>query len=210
MGESEFRGKSSTNYMGVENVTTPLMVTLFENLIELPTIPAPAKYDQHYDIVVVYKNGEQSKYELSWNYLYDIDNNLYYPGYEHYPKAIYSELFAAHEKIQLPIILIAIPVLLMNAFTVIYYNRRRLVQPTKVRGLGISITVSLTVLGLLFWYHYAIGPLYTPLLVLVAVSYGFSIWLPMKRQITNLNILKVEKYKILVIVLLLIIWIVMY
>lgn len=210
MGETGFRGKSSANYMGVENITSDSMLTLFENVTELPTIAAPAKYDPHYDIVVVYKNGEQNKYELSWNYLYDINNDVYYPGYEQYPTAIYSELFAAHNKVQFPIIWIALAVLLMNAFAAIYYNRRRFVRPAKIRGIGISITVSLTVLGLLFLYHYAIGPLYKPLLVLLAFGYGFSIWLPMKRQITNLNILKVEKYKILLIVLLFIIWIVMY
>ncbi|WP_336046908.1 dehydrogenase [Solibacillus ferritrahens] len=210
LGETGFRGKLSTNYMGVENITTPSIVTLFENLSDLPTISAPEKYDQQYDIVVLFKNGEQRQYELSWNYLYDIDNNLYYPGYEQYPTAIYSDLFDAHYKVQFPVIWIAVAVLLMNAFTAVYYNRRQLVRPTKVRGLGVSITINLTILGLLFWYHNTIGPLYKPLLILFAVGYGFSVWLPMKRQVPNLNILRVEKYKIMLIVVLFISWIIMY
>ncbi|MEK3766249.1 dehydrogenase [Solibacillus sp. FSL K6-4121] len=211
LGESQFRGKSSSNYMGVENITTPSIVTLFENLEELPTITAPEKYNHHhYDIVVLYKNGEQHQYELAGNYLYDIKQELYYPGYEEYPTAIYSDLFDAHYKIQFPIIWIAVAVLLMNGFTAIYYNRRKLYRPTKIRGLGVSLTINLTILALLFWYHNTIGPLYKPLLILLTVGYGFSMWLPMKRHITNLNILKVEKYKILLIVLLFISWIVTY
>ena len=208
--ETEFRGRSSTNYMGVENITTPSIVTLFENLSELPTITPSEKDFLHHDIVVLYKNGEQRQYELSWNYLYDIDNNLYYPGYEQYPTAIYSDLFDAHYKVQFPVIWIAIAVLLMNAFSSIYYKRRRLVQPKKIRGIGIAITFNLTVLAVLFWHHYSIGPLYKPLLVLLAIGYGLSVWWPMKRQIINLNILKVEKYKILLVVLLFIILIAMY
>ena len=211
LGEKEFRGKSSTNYMGVENITTPSIVTLFENLSELPTISAPEKFDfKHYDIVVLYKNGEQHQYELAPNYLYDIKQDLYYPGYVDYPTAIFSDLVDAHNKIQLSIIWIAVAVLLMHAITAIYYNRRKLYKPTKIRGLGVSLTINLTILAFLFWYHDAIGPLYKPFLILLAVGYGFSVWLPMKRHITNLNILKVEKYKILVIVLLFISWIVTY
>lgn len=211
LGEKQFRGKSSTNYMGVENITTPSIVNLFGDLAELPTISAPEKYDfHHYDIVVLYKNGEQHQYELAVNYLYDIKQDLYYPGYEEYPTVIYSDLFDAHYKIQFPIIWIAVAVLLMHAITAIYYNRRKLYKPTKIRGLGVSLTISLIILPLLFGYHNTIGPLYKPFLILLAVGFGFSVWLPMKRHITNLNILKVEKYKILLIVLLFISWIVTY
>lgn len=210
MDETEFRGRSSTNYMGVENITTPSIVTLFENLSELPTITPPEKDLLHYDIVVLYKNGEQRRYELSLNYLYDIKHDLYYPGYKQHPIAIYSDLFDAHHKVQFPVIWIAVAVLLMNAFTAIYYKRRRLYKPNKIRGLGVSLSISFIIIALLFAYHNTIGPLYKPLLILLTVGYGFSVWLPMNRHITNLNLLKVEKYKILVIVLLLIIWIIMY
>lgn len=208
-GEKGFRGRTSTLFVGVENVTTDEMVTLFENISELPAVMAPPKNDVHYDIVVLYKNGEQRKFELAWNYLYDVTNDAYYPGYEQYPSAILSDLDDTHERVQFPAIFIALGVLVMNLAATSYYSRRQIEQPKKIRGLGIAITIYLIGVALMGYYYFMIGPFYKPLLLLLLFGYGFSMWWLIKNEVTNLNILKVEKYKILFIVLLFLIWIVM-
>ena len=208
-GEKGFRGRTSTLFIGVENVTTDEMVTLFENISELPAVMAPPKSDVHYDIIVLYKNGEQRKFELAWNYLYDISNNAYYPGYEQYPSTILSDLEDAHDRQQFPAIFIALGVLLMNLAASSYYSRRQIEQPKKIHGLGIAITIYLIVVALMGYYYFMIGPFYKPLLLLLLFGYGFSMWWLIKKEVTNLNILKVEKYKILFIVLWFLIWIIM-
>ena len=208
-GEQGFRGRTSTLFIGVENVTTDEMVNLFENISALPAAMAPPKSDVHYDIVVLYKNGEQRKFELAWNYLYDMTNDAYYPGYEQYPSAILSDLENAHDRQQFPAIFIALGVLLMNLVVTSYYSRRKIEQPKKIRGLGIAITIYLIGVALMGYYYFMIGPFYKPLLLLLLFGYGFSMWWLIKKEVTNLNMLKVEKYKILFIVLLFLIWIIM-
>ncbi|MCM3720955.1 dehydrogenase [Solibacillus isronensis] len=208
-GEKGFRGRTSTLFIGVENVTTAEMVTLFENISELPAVMAPPKSDVHYDIIVLYKNGEQRKFELAWNYLYDVKNDAYYPGYEQYPSAILSDLENSHDRLQFPPIFIGLGILVMIMLTSSYYSRRQIEQPKKIRGLGIVITIYMIVVASIGSYYFMIGPLYKPLLLLLLFGYGFSIWWLIKKEVTNLNILKVEKYKILFIVLWFLIWIVM-
>lgn len=208
-GEKGFRGRTSTLFVGVENVTTDEMVTLFENISELPAVMAPPKSDVHYDIVVLYKNGEQRKFEFAWNYLYDVKNDAYYPGYEQYPSAILADLENAHDRLQFPVIFIALGVLVMNLIASSYYSRRQIEQPKKIRGLGIVITIYLIGVALMGYYYFMIGPFYKPLLLPLLFGYGFSMWWLIKREVTNLNMLKVEKYKILFIVLLFLIWIVL-
>lgn len=208
-GENGFRGRTSTLFVGVENVTTDEMIALFENISGLPAVMPPPTSDMHYDIVVLYKNGEQRKFEMAWNYLYDVKNNAYYPGYEQYPAAILADLENAHNRQQLPPIFIGLGILVMIMLTSSYYSRRQIEQPKKIRGLGIAITIYLIVVASIGWYYFMIGPLYKPLLLFLLFGYGFSIWRLIKKEVTNLNILKVEKYKILFIVLWFLIWIVM-
>lgn len=208
-GEKGFRGRTSTLFIGVENVTTDEMVTLFENISELPAVMAPPKSDVHYDIVVLYKNGEQRKFELAWNYLYDVSNNAYYPGYEQYPSAILSDLENVHDRVQFPPIFIGLGILVMNLIVSSYYNRRQIELPKKIRGLGLAITIYLIGVAIMGYYYFMVGPFYKPLLLFLLFGYGSSIWWLIKKEVTNLNMLKVERYKILFIVLLFLIWIVM-
>lgn len=205
-GENGFRGRTSTLFIGVENSTTPEMSAFFERIDQLPTIAISEKSVPHYDIVVLYKNGEKGRYELSSDYVYDVDNHLYY-GYTQDTSAIFSALESAHDRMSFPVIFIAVGVMAMNAIASSYYHRRKLEIPKKIRGLGLAITIYLIVLAVLGGYYYWIGPLYKPLLMLFVLGYGLSIWLPVKRAVTNLNILKMEAYKNIVVVLLFLVWI---
>lgn len=205
-GENGFRGRISTFFIGVENSTTPEIAAFFEGIAELPPIAISEKTVPHYDIVVLYKNGEKSKFELSSDYVYDVDNDLYF-GYLQDPIAIFFALESIHDRMSFPVIFIAVGVIAMNGISSSYYHRRKLEIPKKIRGLGIAMTVSLIILALLAGYYYWIGPLYKPLLMLLVLGYGLSIWLPVKRVVTNLHVLKMEKYKIVVVVLLFLVWI---
>lgn len=208
-GEKGFRGRTSTLFIGVENVTTDEMVTVFENISELPAVMAPPKSDVHFDIVVLYKNGEQRKFELAWNYLYDVSNDAYYPGYEQYPSAILSNLEDAHDRLQFPPIFIGLGILVMNLIASSYYSRRRIELPKKIRGLGMAITIYLICVAIMGYYYFMVGPFYKPLLLLSLFGFAFSIWWLIKKEVTNMNMLKVERYKFLFIVLLFLIWIIM-
>jgi len=200
-GEKGFRGRTSTLFVGVENVTTDSIIALFENISELPAVMAPPKSDVHYDIIVLYKNGEQRKFELAWNYMHDISNDAFYPGYDQFPSTVLSDLENAHDRFQFPSIFIGLGVLLMILVASSYYKRRQIELPKKIRGMGIAMTIYIIVVAIMGYYYFMIGPFYKPLLLLLLFAYGFSIWWLIKKEVTNLHILKVEKYKILFIVL---------
>ncbi|WP_339194786.1 dehydrogenase [Solibacillus sp. FSL R5-0449] len=200
-GEKGFRGRTSTLFVGVENVTTDSMIALFENISELPAVMAPPKSDVHYDIIVLYKNGEQRKFEWAWNYMHDISNDTFYPGYDQFPSTVLSDLENAHDRFQFPSIFIGLGVLLMILVASSYYKRRQIELPKKIRGMGIAMTIYIIVVAIMGYYYFMIGPFYKPLLLLLLFAYGFSIWWLIKKEVTNLHILKVEKYKILFIVL---------
>lgn len=200
-GEKGFRGRTSTFFVGVENVTTDSMIALFENISELPAVMAPPKSDVHYDIIVLYKNGEQRKFELAWNYMHDISNDAFYPGYDQFPSTVLSDLENAHDRFQFPSIFIGLGVLVMILVASSYYKRRQIELPKKIRGMGIAMTIYIIVVAIMGYYYFMIGPFYKPLLLLLLFAYGFSIWWLIKKEVTNLHILKVEKYKILFIVL---------
>lgn len=206
-----FRGKASTLFIGVKDIMTERTVLLFETIDELPILDqAPYGFVDHYDIVVV-KKGVKHQYQLSEDYLYDVDNNLIYPGYKEFPMALADDLTKPHENNGYPLaLLIPFSVIFINMMINIYYKRRRMNRPEKLPGTGIAVTISIFVLIAIGLYVYFIGPIYRPLLFLFAILYGWLLWWPVKRNITDLNILKVERIKTLFIVSLVFFWIMMY
>ena len=206
-----FRGRASTLFIGVKNITTDKTVFLFENIDELePVKDTNIGTFEHYDIIVV-KNGEKHRYELSENYLYDVENQLYYPGYMDYPMALRADLLNAHDDYNgLLTFFIPFSVVLLHLIATAYYKRRNVKPPEKFRGMGVVITIALVVLLAIGGYVFYLGPLYRPLLFLLAVIYGFLIWWTVKRNVTNLIVLKVERWRAIAIVLVIFGWIVMY
>lgn len=206
-----FRGKASTLFVGVKDIMTVRTVLLFENIDELPLLDqSPNGFVDHYDIVVV-KEGVKHQYQLSEDYLYDVDNNLIYPGYKEFPIALADDFTKPHENNGYPLaLLIPFSVIFINLITQIYYKRRRIIMPEKLPGTGIAVTIAIFALIALGLYAYFIGPIYRPLLFLLAILYGGLIWWPVKRNITDLNIIKVERVKTLVMVVLVFSWIMMY
>lgn len=163
-------------------MTTDSIIALFENISELPAVMAPPKSDVHYDIIVLYKNGEQRKFELAWNYMHDISNDAFYPGYDQFPSTVLSDLENAHDRFQFPSIFIGLGVLVMILVASGYYKRRQIELPKKIRGMGIAMTIYIIVVAIMGYYYFMIGPFYKPLLLLLLFAYGFSIWWLIKKK----------------------------
>lgn len=207
--DSPFRGRASTLYIGVKDAMTTNTVRLFEQLEKLePIYTSRESYSSRYDVVVV-KNGEKHRYQVTMGYIYDVDNKLVYPGLQQFPSAVYSDFIEAHSH-QNGILnmLVPIAVIIINVIAASYYKRRNIQVPDNLPGRAYSVLIMIATFIALGAYYFYIGPFYRPLLFVLAFIYGYLLWWPIKRNITNLNIIKVEKWKTIMMVLIVIWWIV--
>ncbi|MCH7321489.1 hypothetical protein LZ480_06235 [Solibacillus sp. MA9] len=203
-----FRAKPSTNYIGMENVTTESLVSLFENINELPTISPTSKMYGDYEIIIVYEDGEQRRFEFDSTYLYDVDKKVFYPGYGEMPAMIYSDLFAAHHSNKLPIYLMPLLILALIGGISVFYNRRKIELPQKNKSQNIAIAIYTVTVLTVFYYVYNIGLLYFPLLLLIILALAYLMWWAIKRAVTNPLILRVEKIRIIALVIIVVVFLI--
>ena len=206
-----FWGRTSTLFVGVKDILNEQTVLFFQNIDQLPPIEnANINFHGSFDIVVI-KNGEKLRYQLSENYLYDVDLHIIYPGYKEYPIVLADAFTEAHENSRFAFVfLIPIFVIVLNLVTQAFYRRRGIKTPEKLPGMGIAIMIAIITLAAIGYYVFEVGPIYRPLLFILAIIYGWLIWWPVKRNITNLHILKVERIKTLIMVLIMFFWILQY
>lgn len=196
----DFRAKPSTNYIGMENVTTDSLLFLFENIDELPSVDPQTKQYTDYQLIVVYENGEQRRFELDDYYLYDVDQDLFYPGFNQLPQAVYYDLRNVHF-VKLPIILLPVLILVVTGAVSLFYSRRKIELPRHNQSLYVATAIYVLVMIAVFYYALNIGLLYRPFIFVLILLLGYIMWWPIKRGTTNPTILRVEKLKIIVIVL---------
>lgn len=203
-----FRAKPSTLYIGMENVTTNSMIALFENIDELPAIEPQSKHYGDYEIIVVYENGEQRRFEIDYDYLYDVDQNVYYSGYEQMSTVIYSELFNAHYENKLPLYILPLMIGLIQILANVYYSRRKI--PARQKFKETYISMALCIIAFLGIYYYAtnIGVLYLPSLFLCILVVANIMWWPTKLNETNVVVRRVEFIQIIAYVLLIMVFLI--
>ncbi|WP_274309927.1 hypothetical protein [Solibacillus daqui] len=206
--DQDFRAKPSTNYIGMENVTTASLVFLFENINELPIVSPTSKMYGDYEIIVVYEDGEQRRFEFDSSYLYDVDEKVYYPGFEEMPTAIYSDLFAAHHSKKLPIYLMPPLILGLIGGIAVFYNRRRIELPVNNKSKNVALAIYTVTMLAVFYYVFKIGLLYFPLLLLIILALAYLMWWAIKREVTNPVILRVEKLRIIALVIIVVVFLI--
>ncbi|MER2039500.1 MAG: hypothetical protein ABS944_15240 [Solibacillus sp.] len=205
--DEAFRARASTLYIGVENVTTDEMVHFFELVEELEPIASTTRQMERYDIIVV-KNGKQIRYQLTENYLWNMEQNVYYPGYAEYPTIIEKTLSKAHFDHEGSInytIHFLIAILTIHLASFIYYKRRNMEQP-KVQGASYSIIIYIACIVFLSYYDQTWGPIFKPLILLLIVLLGVIHFSQLKRNIFNPHVYKIEKWKLILIIMVSTIW----
>ena len=196
----DFRAKPSTNYIGMENVTTDSLLYLFENIDELPTIDPQTKQYTDYQLIVVYENSEQRRFELDDYYLYDVDKDIFYPGLNQLSQTVYDDLHDAHF-VKLPIILLPVLILVVTGAASLFYSRRKIQLPRHNQSMYVATAIYALVMIAVFYYALNIGLLYRPFIFVLILLLGYIMWWPIKRETTNPTILRVEKLKIIALVL---------
>ena len=193
----DFRAKPSTNYIGMENVTTDSLLLLFENIDELPSVDPQTKQYNDYQLIVVYDNGDQRRFELDDSYLYDVDQNLFYAGFSQLPKVVYDDLRDAHFENKLPIILLPILILVITCAVSLFYSIRKIELPRHNQSMYVATAIYALVMIAVFYYALNIGLLYRPFIFVLILLIAYLMWWPIKRETTNPMIHRVEKLKII-------------
>lgn len=193
----DFRAKPSTNYIGMENVTTDSLLFLFENIDDLPTIDPQTKQYTDYQLIVVYENGEQRRFELDDTYLYDVDQDLFYPGFNQLPQAVYDDLREAHFQHKIPVILLPILIMVITGAVSLFYSRRKIELPRHNRSMYGAMVMYALIMIAVFYYALNIGLLYRPFIFVLILLIAYMMWWSIKRETTNPTIHRVEKLKII-------------
>ena len=77
--EGEFRARASMQYVGMQQMKSDLTVAFFEQVDQMKVVQN-GQLGNHFIDVIVVKNNEQQRYQLSDLTLYDVDNQIFYAG----------------------------------------------------------------------------------------------------------------------------------
>ncbi|MGE7021695.1 hypothetical protein [Solibacillus cecembensis] len=205
--ENEFRARTSTLYVGVQEMTNATTTAFFEHIETMEKMENGYLGDYIVDVIVV-QNNEQHRYQISNVSLYDVDNGVYYNG----EGALFGEVFQVLHKPKINSYSFIVPlgVILMNFLQWAYYKYRKIKAENPFGDNWGFFAVPLFSLVCIFAYHAFVGPLYKPILIMLSILFGYKLLRVVKRHAKTYIILKVETYKAIATTILLIILILIY
>lgn len=195
--EGEFRARPSMQYVGMQQVKSDLTVTFFEQIDQMKVVENGQLGDHFIDVIVV-KNNEKQRYQLSDLTLYDVDHQIFYAG----EGKLYEDVFDALYRGKSNSITLLLPpiVILMNVIPNYYYKKRRIKLPETNKGATKYAIIAMGVLVGIFGYAYYVGPLYKPFLYVLSIGHGYFMWRVVKMNVQNLTVYKVEKWKMIILI----------
>ncbi|MEG0473823.1 MAG: hypothetical protein RR588_15940 [Solibacillus sp.] len=202
--ENEFRARTSTLYVGVQEMTNATTTAFFEQIETMEKMENGYLGDYIVDVIVV-QNNEQHHYQISNVSLYDVDNDVYYKG----EGALFEEAFHVLYNTRKTNYnaLVPLAVIVINLLVGAYYKKRKIKAENRIEDNWGFIATTLFSLVCIFAYSSLVGPLYKPALMVLAILYGYMLQKAVQRHAKIYIILKVETYKTIATTILLFIFI---
>ncbi|ATP40582.1 hypothetical protein CSE16_11270 [Solibacillus sp. R5-41] len=202
--EDQFRARTSTLYRGVQEIKNDTITTFFKQIETMEKMEKGYLGDHIVDVIVV-RNNEQHRYQMSNVSLYDVDNGIYYKG----DGALFGEAFQLlyKPKINSYYIILPLGIIAINLLAWAYYQRRKIKVENPVGNNWGYMVLILASLAGVFAYSAFVGPLYKPFLIVLAILYGYIILKIIRRHSKTYIIVKIESYKAFALTILLIIYI---
>lgn len=197
--ENEFRARASTLYMGVQEITNSTIIAFFEQIGTMEKMENGYLGDYIVDVIVV-RNNEKHRYQISSVSLYDVDNGIYYMG----DALLFEEVFKAlHEpRNTFYNVIFGFAVVIINLLAEAYYKYRKIKAENPIENYWGFIATFLLIFVCIYAYDSFIGPLYKPVLMILAILYGYMFIKVVRRHAKTYIILKVETYKAIAITIL--------
>jgi len=194
--EGKFFARGSDLYTSVEKVNDRKIYNFFQDLTHYVEEGDGRLGDYVTDVVVV-RDHREEHYQISDTGMLNIDSGQFFVGTSDMYDEVFQILYSVNTKpwfLILPLV-----VIIVNLFSASYYKRRKLdnYKPPKPKWWLLLLFLSVT-FGIFAWATW-VGPLYKPLMLMLAVFYGVIIWYNLKRDIQHYAIYKVETIKISII-----------
>lgn len=198
--EGEFRARASLQYVGMQDLKTDVTVQFF-NQVERMEVVENGTLGPYFVDVLIVRNHEKHRYQLSDTTLYDVDNKIYYMSEDPLYTETFDALFKGKQSGYMTILL-PISVIILNLLSSYLYKRKgiKLLEMNN-KSIIIYILIGLFVVAGVFSYAIFIGPIYKPVLYLLTFIYGFLIWRIIRLNAYHLYVYKVERAKVVILVL---------
>ncbi|MEK4425679.1 hypothetical protein [Solibacillus sp. FSL K6-1523] len=202
--EKEFRARTSTLYVGVQEKTNEKTISFFEQVETMKRMEKGYLDDYIVDIIVV-QNNKEHRYQISSVSLYDVDNDIYYNG----EGALFEETFQVLHtpKLNSYFYIVPIGIIAINFISWFYYKSRRIKAENPFEDHWGFIATLILAFVCIYAYNSFIGPLYKPALMVLGILYGYLLLKVVRRHAKTYITLKIETYKAIAITILLIIFI---
>ncbi|MEG0473685.1 MAG: hypothetical protein RR588_15240, partial [Solibacillus sp.] len=202
--ENEFRARTSTLYVGVQEMTNATTTTFFDQIETMEKLEKGYLGDHIVDVIVV-QNNEPHRYQVSNGSIYDVDHAIFYKG----EGALYEEAFNVlyDFKINSYYLIFPLGIISINLIEKAYYKRKKIKEENILEKSWVLMAIVVAGLVSIFAYSSFIGPLYKPFLLVLAILYGYTLWKVVQRQAKLYVNLKVESYKAISLTILLMIFI---
>ena len=198
--EGEFRARASLQYVGMQDLKSDVTVQFF-NQVEQMDVVENGTLGNHFIDVIVVRNHEKHRYQLSDTTLYDVDHNIYYTSDDSLYSEAFDVLYHGKQSGEMTMVL-PLSVILLNLVSSYLYKRRG-IKPFKLdnKNGNVYLIIGFLILAGIFSYAIFIGPLYKPVLYLLTFIYGVLIWRIIRLNAHHLYVYKVERAKVVIVVL---------
>ena len=196
--EGKFFARGSTLYMSVDKIEDQTVYTFFENL-SLYMKETDGQLGDHIADVVVVRAGEEERYQLSDTGMLHVETGKFYSSESDMYADVFNILYSVTLDPWYWYIILPFVVIIVNIVSATYYKRRKLQVVNPFIGKPWIYILLFGALSSVFGWGIWIGPLFKPLLVILALFYGISMWYASKRSVQSYAAYKFETVKIIVI-----------
>ncbi|WP_285396209.1 hypothetical protein [Lysinibacillus sp. fls2-241-R2A-57] len=194
--EGKFFARSSSLYISVKKVDDRIVYSFFEDLTQYVE-EADGKLGNHITDVVVVRDGQEEHYQISDKGMLNVDSGQFFVGNTEMYDDVFETLYSADTIAW--IFFLPLIVVVVNNFSMNYYKRHNLEESNPFKHNWWLFVFVLTMLSGVFAWATWVGPLYKPLMIMLALLYGVIIWHYIKRDVQTYSIYKVETIKISII-----------
>ena len=193
--EGEFSARNSSLYNSVEKVEDQTVYDFFENFSQYVKETDGSLGNYITDVIVI-RNGQEERYQVSDTGMLHVDTGQFYVD----NSDMYSEVFSSLYSVTLNNWFIFFP-LTMLAISLIsrtYYKRHHVKEVNLLKTHPWHFALIMIVIANIFAWSALIGPLYKPLLIVLALLFGVVTWNAIKKNLPSYSVYKFEAIKLII------------
>lgn len=203
--EGTFKAKASLLYMKIQKVQGEREIAYLEQ-IEALEIVEDGKLGDHIVDVVFVRDGEQHRYQLSENDIYDVDRNIYYRDMSDVYSDVFDTLYTSKKGSSFTL-LIPLIVIIINAYSINYYKRlgisEKEIMPKTASFYLLIVAMLIVIMGSMLYVIF-IGPVFIPLPIMICLVLAILMWRYFTRHIPDIRVLKLERIKLIIVMIVLV------